>query len=682
MRAYVRPFRRAAVSAGTLVLAATTLVAVAPGASSAPQVSPRGSVDGVWTQVGAGFAVNADDTLSQVFQLTSREQFPDLRGTPGPIYAAGTFVTSGGPTINRVAQDTGGGWTTLPGDDTGIAPGASITVQDKIPSPGVYGFALGGNNWLYAGGQFVASDDTLNNVARWNGSDWVKMGNGLRITNSASGYVVQDMVVGNDFIGNNDTNYADDTVYALGGFTHTCATLACTADGRLATGVAQYSQVDDTWYPVGNGAMSATSQAFAGAYVDDTLYVGGNFSSIGSVSALHIARWNDAAGTWAPLGGGLGIAGNAVYAMAVHPTTKDLYVGGTFGQASGYPVASAPGIIKWDYTDDTWYSVGSGLASGNVDDIAFSLDGNTMWLGLDAGAVDGSSAGFVAQLTSSQLSSPAATTVTGSWNAITSGGVTGVGGPAAVGGVNQTSVRAVYAIGNDSAMFGGNFHTAGAITAGRIARWSPPEPPPPPPPPPPLPSIAPGAPSAVTAAAGVQSVTVTWTPPSYSGTQPITSYRATASPGGATCEVNALTCTFTDLTVGTSYTFQVQAFNAVGWGGLSAPSNAASPLAPPPPPIPVTVSIASAERTVSGRGTAVAASVVTTGVDAGTAVVPWTRIGRGEWTPNAASTLVVAADGSAEWKRKFGANRNRLTISIKFEVVGVSSDVTSLRPVK
>ena len=677
MRDHVRPFRRAAVSAVTLALAAATLVAVAPGASSAPQVSPRGSVDGTWTQVGAGFTVDADDTLSQVFQLTSREQFPDLRGTPGPIYAAGTFVASGGTTINRVAQNAGSGWTTLPGDDTGIAPNATLSVQDKIPSPGVYGLALGGNNWLYAGGQFVASDDTLNNVARWNGSNWVRMGDGLRITNSAGGYVVQDMVVGNDFIGNDDTNYADDTVYALGGFTHTCATLACAADGRLATGVAQYSQVDDTWYPVGNGAMSATSQAFAGAYVDDTLYVGGNFSSIGSVSALHIARWNDAAGTWAPLGGGLGIPGNAVYAMAVHPTTKDLYVGGTFGQAFGYPAASAPGIIKWDYTDDTWYSVGTGLTSGNVDDIGFSLDGNTMWLGLDAGAVDGNSAGYVAQLTSSQLSSPSATTVSGSWNAITSGGDTGVGGPAPSGGVNQTSVRAVYAIGNDSAMFGGNFHTAGATTAGRVARWSPPLPPPPPPP-----SIPPGAPTAVTATAGVQSVTVTWAAPSYSGTQPITNYRATASPGGATCEVNALTCTFTDLAVGTPYTFQVQAFNAVGWSTFSAPSNSASPLAPPPPPVPVSVSISSAERTISGRGTTISAFITTTGVDAGTPVVPWTRIGRGEWTPNSASTLVVGPDGSAQWKRKFGANRNRSTISIRFEVGGVFSDVTSLRPVK
>ena len=669
MRASVRPFRRAAVSAATLALAAATLVAVAPGASSAPEVSPRGSVDGTWTQVGAGF--NVDDTLSQVFQLTSREQFPDLRSTAGPIYAAGTFVASGGATINRVAQDNGGGWTKLPGDDTGIAPGAARSETGGLPTPGVYGLVLGGDDSLYAGGSFWGSDDTLNNVGKWNGSDWRPMGFGLKPGTD----VVQDMVMGNDFIGMDDVNYADDTVYAVGGFAGPCASLDCTTTLRAAEGVAEYSRTDDTWYALGNGTL--TGNIYTGAYIDDTLYVGGQFSVLSGKAIKSVARWSNVDDTWLPLGGGLAVT-STVYAMAVHPITKDLYIGGYGIEPFGYPANFSPGIVKWDYSDDTWAAVGSGFVNPDVDDIAFSQDGTTMWVALDSPTV--TPAGNVATLTNSDFANPSVGTITGTWNALTSGGVSGVGGPAPSGGVNQTSARAVYAIGNDSAMFGGNFHTAGAITAGRVARWSPPVTPPPRPPRPP--SVAPGAPTSVTATAGVQSVNVTWTPPSYSGTQPITSYRATASPGGATCEVNALTCTFTELTVGTSYTFQVQAYNAAGWGDLSAPSNAVSPLAPPPPPVPVTVSIDSAERTVSGRGTAVTASVSTTGVDAGTAVVPWTRIGRGEWTPNSVSTLVLGSDGSVQWKRKFGANRNRATISIKFEVSAVFSDVTSLRPVK
>lgn len=667
MRAHLRPFRRVAVSAGTLVLAAATLVAVAPGASSAPQLSPRGAVDGNWTQVGDGFAVNSDDTLSQVFQLTSREQFPDLRSTPGPIYAAGTFITSGGTTINRVGRTSGGSWSTLPGDDTGIAPGAARSATGGLPTPGVYGMVLGGDDSLYAGGNFWGSDDTLNNVGKWNGSDWRPMGFGLKPGSD----VVQDMVMGNDFIGMDDTNYADDTVYAVGGFAGPCDSLNCTTTLRAAAGVAQYSQADDTWYSLGAGTMGGGT-AFAGAYIDDTLYVGGTFTSISGESLKSVARWSNADDTWLPLGAGM--TGARVYAMAVHPTTRDLYIGGYLIQPDGYSANYSPSIVKWDYSDDTWAAVGSGFTNATVDDIAFSLDGTTMWLGLDQGLIGGASAGDVATLTNSAFADPSATTITGTWSTITSGGVTGVGGPAPSGGVNQQSARAVYAIGNNSVMYGGNFHTAGTITAGRVARWSPPPPPPP--------SIPPNPPTGVTAVGEVGAVTVSWSAPAPNSRLPITNYRVTATPGGATCELNALTCTFTDLTVGTSYTFQVQAWNFAGWSDFSAPSNAASPLAPPPPPVPVTISIASADRTVSGRGTTVAASVTTTGVEAGTAVVPWTRIGRGEWTPNSASTLVVGADGSVQWKRKFGAIRNRATISIKFEVSGVVSEVTSLRPVK
>ena len=668
MRASVRPFRRAAVSAGTLVLAAATLVTVAPGASSAPQVSPRSSVDGDWTQVGDGFAVNADDTLSQVFQLTSREQFPDLRSTPGPIYAAGTFITSGGTTINRVARTTAGSWTTLPGDDTGIAPGAARSATGGLPVPGVYGMVLGGDDSLYAGGNFWGSDDTLNNVARWDGADWQPMGFGLKDDT----YSVQDMVMGNDFIGMDDTNYADDTVYAVGDFAGPCSDLDCATTLRAAAGVAEYSRADDTWYALGNGTI--TGNIYTGAYIDDTLYVGGQFSVISGKALKSVARWSNADDTWHPLGGGLAVT-STVYAMAVHPITRDLYIGGYGIEPFGYPANFSPGIVKWDYSDDTWAAVGSGFVNPDVDDIAFSLDGTTMWVGLDSPTV--TPAGNVATLTNSAFADPTAGTITGTWSALTSGGVSGVGGPAASGGVNQTSARAVYAIGNNSAMFGGNFHTAGTITAGRVARWSPPPPPPPPPP-----SIPPNPPTDVTAVGAVGSVTVTWLAPAPSGRLPVTNYRVTATPGGATCEINALTCTFTGLTVGTSYTFQAQAWNFAGWSDFSAPSNAASPLAPPPPPVPVTVSIASAERTVSGRGTTVTASVATTGIDADTVIVPWTRIGRGEWTPNTASTLVVGPDGSAQWKRKFGANRNRATISIKFEASEVSSAVTSLRPVK
>ena len=445
----------AALVTGALVAGGIALSAPASGASKKP--SPRAYQYGNWAQPGAGFTTGSDDTMSQVYQLTSRSQFPDLDDTVGPIYAAGTFITSGSTTINRVGQwdPNTASWTPLTNDTNGIDNGASRSVVSGATVPGVYGMVLGGDDSLYAGGEF--SSGSLNNTAQWNGTAWVPMGHGLKL--GSAGEVVQDMVMGNDFIGGDDVNYADDTIYAVGGFTGTCATAGCGTQGRAAKGIAQYSQADDTWYPVGTSQMAGGTgpQAFAGAYIDDTLYVGGSFTSIGGVGATLIAQWNGTA--WSPMGSGLGILGNSVYAMAVHPITKDLYVGGTFGQPVGGTLGSTPGIIKWDYTDDTWYAVGTGLTSGNVDDIGFSADGTTMYMGMWGGAIGGVNANHVARLTSTDLDDTTATVINGEWDYIKSSGVIGVSGPSN-GTINQAAVRAVFPQADGSVLFGGNFHQA------------------------------------------------------------------------------------------------------------------------------------------------------------------------------------------------------------------------------
>jgi titin len=97
---------------------------------------------------------------------------------------------------------------------------------------------------------------------------------------------------------------------------------------------------------------------------------------------------------------------------------------------------------------------------------------------------------------------------------------------------------------------------------------------------------APGAPTGVTATAGAGSAVVSWTPPADPGTSPITGYEVNSTTGNFSCTANApaTTCSVPGLTAGTSYSFTVNAINAVGPGPNSAPSNTVTPTAAPVPP--------------------------------------------------------------------------------------------------
>lgn len=90
--------------------------------------------------------------------------------------------------------------------------------------------------------------------------------------------------------------------------------------------------------------------------------------------------------------------------------------------------------------------------------------------------------------------------------------------------------------------------------------------------------IAPSAPRSVTLVPGDTVITATWEEPASVGTYPVSTYRATAAPGGATCLVSAptTTCTMTGLTNGTAYTVRVEALNGAGWGA-SASAGPATP---------------------------------------------------------------------------------------------------------
>ena len=79
------------------------------------------------------------------------------------------------------------------------------------------------------------------------------------------------------------------------------------------------------------------------------------------------------------------------------------------------------------------------------------------------------------------------------------------------------------------------------------------------------------APSEVKATAGNADALVSWKAPEDNG-RTVIRYTATSSPGSATCETAATSCTVVGLADGTGYTFTVKATNANGTGAASTRS--------------------------------------------------------------------------------------------------------------
>lgn len=88
---------------------------------------------------------------------------------------------------------------------------------------------------------------------------------------------------------------------------------------------------------------------------------------------------------------------------------------------------------------------------------------------------------------------------------------------------------------------------------------------------------APNAPTGVTAAGGDSSATVSFTPPDNTGGSAITGYTGRSSPGDIAATSSSSPLTFSGLSNGTSYTFQVWALNSYGPSPAGGPSASVTP---------------------------------------------------------------------------------------------------------
>ena len=128
---------------------------------------------------------------------------------------------------------------------------------------------------------------------------------------------------------------------------------------------------DANWVSLNPGIPGADSDVYAIA-VDGSgdVYVGGDFTVIGTVVANCVAKWNGS--VWSALGAGMGgVDYREVIALAVRGTT--LYAGGYFTTAGG---VSATNIAAWD--GSAWSALGTGI---NRYVYALAVSGTNLYAG-------------------------------------------------------------------------------------------------------------------------------------------------------------------------------------------------------------------------------------------------------------------------------------------------------------
>ena len=242
-----------------------------------------------WSAVGAGVS---DD-------VEALAVFDDGNGGGPALHVGGNFTNAGGAPAFGIAKWDGLAWSPLRNGLVG--PVHALAVFDD-----------GGGAALYVGGEFVQTGggQTVNHVARWNGTSWSALGTGT------DDHVLA-LAVYDD--GNGDALYA-------GGY-------FSSAGGAPANRVARWDGV--SWSSLGSGLGGGFNR-----YVDElvvfddgsgaALHAGGRFSTAGGNPANGIARWNGAG--WARLDGGVDVV-NAL-ASTNGPGGPTLYVGGFFRAAN------------------------------------------------------------------------------------------------------------------------------------------------------------------------------------------------------------------------------------------------------------------------------------------------------------------------------------------------------------
>ncbi len=296
---------------------------------------------------------------------------------------------------------------------------------------------------LYTGGDFdVAGSNLVNNVARWNGSSWSAVGDGInspvyalrKFNEGIFAGGKQTMVTwdgkGTAWTSVGNITALNDNVYSL---TDTNGQMLAGGTfarlGNALNGIGRWLGSD--WQSMGPGM---DGPVYAVSFFDNLFIAAGKFGTAGNRPVNNIASWNNSSG-WHSLGSGILGTINSLCEY-----DGKLFAGGSFRDTA----VNASYIAKWDGT--YWTPVaGSGMTSLDSTRVyAMAKFNDELYVAGRFTSINGITANNIAKWNGS------------SWQPVGTG----------IAGV----VRNLYVY-NGQLFAGGRFASAGDVSANNIAMW-------------------------------------------------------------------------------------------------------------------------------------------------------------------------------------------------------------------
>lgn len=254
------------------------------------------------------------------------------------LFVGGYFTHAGQKIVNKIAVWDGHTWSDV-GGGVGV---------DAFPFDAVHSMVThddGSGNSLYVAGAFLTAGSVqAYNIARWDGTSWSALGDGLINR-------VRVLAVFDDGSGEGPCLYAGGEFSAAGDVGGSGLRPETIVTARRADPLRHIARWNGSeWSALGEGTNGFYVLSLA-VYDDQlgagpALYVGGYFSMAGSEIVNHIAKWDGEA--WSSLRGGApGLSQiSALSVISLKPGgPPSLLVGGHFTQIGG---VQAKSVALWD----------------------------------------------------------------------------------------------------------------------------------------------------------------------------------------------------------------------------------------------------------------------------------------------------------------------------------------------